>query len=55
MEPKKKKKKAGHTFNPREAEAGESKLKAILVYRTSSWTARATQGNPVSRRKTKRI
>ena len=38
-----------HTFNPitQEAEAGGSlEFKASLVYRASSWTARATQRNP---------
>ena len=31
-----------------QAEAGESEFKGSLVYRVSSRTARATQGNPVS-------
>jgi hypothetical protein len=42
-------------FNPstREAEAGRriSEFKASLVYRVSSRTARATQRNPVSKKK----
>jgi hypothetical protein len=40
-----------HTFNPstREAEAGE--LETSLIYKVSSRTARATQKNPVSKKK----
>lgn len=39
-----------HTFNPStwKGEAG-----GFMVYRVSSRTARATQGNPVSKNKTK--
>jgi hypothetical protein len=44
-----------HTLNARasEAEAGSSEVKAILVYRASSRTARTTQRNPVSKKQTK--
>jgi hypothetical protein len=45
-----------HTFNPStwEAEAGGSlEFEASLVYRVSSRTARATQKNPVSKKKKK--
>ena len=45
-----------HTFNPstREAEAGDlCEFEASLVYRASSTTARATQRNPVSKKKNK--
>jgi hypothetical protein len=43
-----------HAFNPStwEAEAGKF-LKASLVYKVSSRTARATQRNPVSKNKNK--
>jgi hypothetical protein len=43
-----------HAFNPStwEAEAGGfSEFEASLVYRVSSRTARATQRNPVSKKK----
>jgi hypothetical protein len=43
-----------HAFNPStwEAEAGGFlKFKASLVYRVSSRTARATQRNPVSKKR----
>jgi hypothetical protein len=43
-----------HAFNPstREAEAGGiSEFEASLVYRVSSRTARATQRNPVSKKR----
>ena len=33
-----------------EAEAGRFEFKASLVYRVNSRTARATQGNPVSKK-----
>jgi hypothetical protein len=44
-----------HAFNLStwEAEAGKSEFKASLVYRVSSKTARATQRNPVSKKKEK--
>jgi hypothetical protein len=45
---------AVHAFNPNtwEAEAGGSlEFEASLVYRVSSRTARATQRNPVSKKK----
>jgi hypothetical protein len=42
-----------HAFNPStwEAEGGgfRSEFEASLVYKVSSWTARATQRNPVSK------
>ena len=40
-----------HAFNPStwEAEADRSEFKAILVYRVSSRTVRATLRNPVSK------
>lgn len=40
-----------HTFNlsTREAEANRSKFEGSLVYRGSSGTARAIQGNPASK------
>jgi hypothetical protein len=48
-----------HVFNPStwEAEAGGflSSRPACLVYRVSSRTARATQKNPVSKNKNKKI
>jgi hypothetical protein len=42
-----------YTFNPNtwEAQAGGSLFKASLVYRVNSRTARATQRNPVSKKK----
>jgi hypothetical protein len=46
-----------NAFNPStlEAEAGGFlSSEASLVYRVSSWTARATQRNPVSKREEKR-
>jgi hypothetical protein len=45
-----------HAFNPStwEAEAGGFEFKASLFYKVSSRTARATQRNPVSRKKEKR-
>jgi hypothetical protein len=46
-----------HTFNPStwEAEAGGFfEFKASLVYRVSSRTARATQRNPVSKKRKRR-
>jgi hypothetical protein len=44
-----------HTFDPRtqEAEAGGSQLKESLVYTVSSKTAKATQRNPVLKKKNK--
>jgi hypothetical protein len=45
-----------HTFNPisSEAEAGKFLNSTVsLVYRVSSWTARATQRNPVSKMQTR--
>ena len=44
-----------HAFNPStwEAEADRSEFKAILVYRVSSRTARATLRNPVLKKKKK--
>jgi hypothetical protein len=42
-----------HTFNPSTWEAEISEFKASLVYRVSSRTARAVQGNPVSEKKKK--
>ena len=44
-----------HTFDPRtqEAEAGGSQLKESLVYTVSSKTAKATQRNPVLKKKIK--
>ena len=45
-----------HAFNPStwEAEADRSEFKAILVYRVSSRTARATLRNPVSTKQKKK-
>jgi hypothetical protein len=46
-----------HAFNPStpEADIGKSlKFKVSLIYRASSRTARATQGNPVSKKKKKK-
>jgi hypothetical protein len=45
-----------HTFNPstREAERQASEFEASLVYKVSSRTARATQRNPVSKKKKKK-
>ena len=44
-----------HTFDPRtqEAEAGGSEFEASLVYTVSSKTAKATQRNPVLKKKNK--
>jgi hypothetical protein len=47
-----------HAFNPStwEAETGRiSEFEASLVYKVSSRTARATQRNPVSKNKQKKI
>jgi hypothetical protein len=43
-----------HTFIPSTQDAEASKVKASLVYRASSRTARATQRNLVSKREQKR-
>jgi hypothetical protein len=44
-----------HAFNPSRGGRGRriSEFEASLVYRVSSRTARATQKNPVSKKKTK--
>jgi hypothetical protein len=46
-----------HTFNPStwEAETGGSEFETSLVYRVSSRTARATQRNPISKKKNTRL
>jgi hypothetical protein len=42
-----------HAFNPStpEAEASDSEFEANLIFRVSSRTVRATQRNPVSKKK----
>jgi hypothetical protein len=47
---------AAHAFNPStwEADRQISEFEASLIYRVSSRTARATQRNPVSKKKKKK-
>jgi hypothetical protein len=49
---------AAHTFNPcigRQRQADICEFEASLVYRASSRTAKATQRNPVSKKKKSKL